>query len=624
MANLGSLSTNYFATPKEGFTTTLASTISSGAATVPLNSITGYTNGAIITLVVDPTDVTKKQAFTGVVDTSGVQVTSVVWTEGTNQTHTTGATVVDYVTATHMAAAVKGILITHDQSGLNRSGAAYPSPVFSGTATGTYTLGGTPTITSPIITGTVNGWVTGLTVPNTVTALGNRSYSLVMNGTDLTSQVSAGMRLKTTRTVAAPTQSTSLNGTTQFYSKTSPAGMTFTDDFVVSAWVKLSAYSASQQVIASRYNGTSGWKLYIDTTGQLGLTGYNAGAANFSVVNSYQSIPLNKWVHISSQLDMSSYPTVSPTTSYVMIDGVDVPASVSRAGTNPTALIQAGNLEVGSWNGGLLPFTGKIAQVAIYSAKVTEANVLATISQGLAGTETSLISAYSFNNSINDLNANANNLTANGSAVATNADSPFGGQADSTISSTLDYAIITKTAFSTNTTLTVQVPEGCTIPTSGGVAAVSYSTQKVPYGFPAQRSKWTLQSTYKTSTTQVAANTTTFYNVGSTQLPSLPVGSWNLSYSVLMFMVVVSGVNEIIVTFSTQAAAEDDSYWRSGLVAQTGTQWGSMGNKTKNVDQAAMGTWYLLSLARIAAGSFTLEFLGADADTVLLAECAYL
>lgn len=112
MADLSGLSTNYFATPKEGFTTTLASTISSGAATVPLNSITGYTNGAIATFVVDPTDALKKQAFTGVVDTAGVQLTSVVWTEGTNQTHTTGSTVVDYVTATHVAALVKGLTTT--------------------------------------------------------------------------------------------------------------------------------------------------------------------------------------------------------------------------------------------------------------------------------------------------------------------------------------------------------------------------------------------------------------------------------------------------------------------------------------------------------------------------------
>lgn len=375
-------------------------------------------------------------------------------------------------------------------------------------------------------TSTTTGWITGLTVPTTVTANGNRSYSLVFNGTDITGTVSAGMRLRTTRLVSAPTQCTSLNGTTQYYSKSSPAGMTFTDDFVVSAWVKVSSYAGS--AIMSRYNGTSGWAFYMQSNGTLQLIGYNAGAANFSSVTSYQSVPLNKWVHVSAQLDMSTF-TATTTTSYVMIDGVDVPATVARGGTNPTALVQAGNLEIGGANGGTVPFPGKVAQVAIYSAKVTQATILASMHQGLAGTETSLISAYSFNGVITDLNANANNLTANGSAVATNADSPFGGQADGTISSTLDYAIISKTAFSTNTTLTVQVPEGCTIPTSGGVSAVSYSNSDAPYLFPRDKNKWRIQSILKTNSSTTSNATYGSYLSGGYAL-TVPIGGWDVGH----------------------------------------------------------------------------------------------
>jgi len=254
--------------------------------------------------------------------------------------------------------------------------------------------------------------------------------------------------------------------------------MTFTDDFVVSAWVKLESYA--DMVVASRYNGTSGWRLYISASGQVVMQAYNAGAANISGVNSYASLPLNKWVHIAAQLDMSAF-TATTTTSYVMIDGVDVAATVSRGGTNPTALVQAGNLEIGSNNGGLLPFDGKIAQVAIYSAKVTQATIKASMNQALSGSETSLISAYSLDNSLNDLNANANNLTAQGSAVATNADSPF---ANAVTAGLLEYAEINSVTFSTNTTVNVRVPDTCQIPTTGGVSAVSYSTQSNPYGLP--------------------------------------------------------------------------------------------------------------------------------------------
>jgi hypothetical protein len=108
---------SHFPSAQNGFTTTLASTISSGAATVPLNSVAGYTNGQVAVFVVDPTDPVKKQTFTGIVDTSGVQLTSVVWTAGTNTSHSGGATIVDYATATHISMITKGLLVQHTQAG---------------------------------------------------------------------------------------------------------------------------------------------------------------------------------------------------------------------------------------------------------------------------------------------------------------------------------------------------------------------------------------------------------------------------------------------------------------------------------------------------------------------------
>lgn len=318
--------------------------------------------------------------------------------------------------------------------------------------------------------------------PDTFTYNGNRSYTLVFNSTDLTDTLSEGMRLKLTRTVSAQTQCTDLEASSsQYWNKTSPSGMTFTDDFVAGAWVKLESYARGS--IISRYNGTSGWVLEILADGRVQLYGCNAGSSNVSLVQSYQSIPLNKWVHIAAQLDMSAY-TATTTTSYVMIDGVDVPATVSRGGTNPTALVQEGDLQVGKDNTTNY-FDGKIAQAFVSSAKITQANVRTLISQGLTSaliTTHSIASAYSFDNSANDLNTtNGNNLTAQGSAVATNIDSPFGNY----LGGTLEYGIVaSKPTFSTNTTVVVQVPEGCAIPTSGGISAVSYSTNKQPYGFP--------------------------------------------------------------------------------------------------------------------------------------------
>jgi hypothetical protein len=469
------------------------------------------------------------------------------------------------------------------------------------------------------------GWTSISGNISAVSYNGNRSYDLTTSS-DNSAVISPGMRLRTTRTVSAPTQSASLNGSTQYFSKSSPAGMTFTDDFVVSAWVKLSAYPTSTAGIVSRYNGTSGWELRVEATGQIMLCAQNASSANFSLVQSYQSIPLNRWVHVAAQLDMSAF-TATTTTSYIMLDGVDVPASVSRGGTNPTALAQAGNLEIGTANGGsgFSYFNGKIAQVAIYSAKVTQANIRATISQGLSGSETSLVSAYSFNNSINDLNAsNANNLTANGSAVATNADSPFGGQADGTISSTLDYGIVQS---ATSSTLVVQVPEGCTIPTSGGVSTVSYSSVKTPYGFPGKVDNWTIGYQGLSTSTVNTPAAGTWYNIGTTNLmTSIPVGAWNVTFGGMLE--VSHGSTAMVITYatlSTSGTASGGIDNTMSVVASTSAVtaiFGSTSYLTVNKNFSSATTIYLNISTSVNAGAIYLN--GSIAPTLIRAVNAYL
>jgi hypothetical protein len=460
--------------------------------------------------------------FAGIV-TSSTSIGSLTLLTGTPQNYTAAATtrVLITISTQHTNRLVSGILTQHTQTGTH-----------TGITTDTLTASGTVTAASFVQTGAGSsaGWNVGLPAPNTVTYNGNRSYSMVFNASDQTGTLSPGMRLRTTRTVAAPTQCTSLNGTTQYYSKTSPAGMTFPNNWVVSAWIKLSSYPTSGGVIASRYNGTSGWLLYINPSGQVISHGNNSGSGNYKELSSYQSVPLNKWVHIATKQDMTSSTTTGGTNNYIMIDGFEVPAQANGFGTNPTSLIQAGNLEIGSTNSGTLPFPGKIAQVAIFSAHVTEATMQGYYSQGLAGTETSLISAYSFNNTINDLNTtNANNLTANGSAVATNADSPFSQQAGGVPNGTLDYGIIQSVSFSTNTTVVVQVPEGCTIPTSGGVSAVVYSSNKAPYGMPVQRGKWRITTPNKTNNNTTSNATYGAFLSGGHKL-SVPVGEWRVGH----------------------------------------------------------------------------------------------
>jgi hypothetical protein len=496
----------------------LAGTKAIGAPSLTLSDATNWTTSAAIHFSIYTTvtvggvtvkDPTSQTDWKGVL--TGSTISSLTITGGTDRSYNAGA-IVEITPTARYAKDLYDWAVAH----ANQDGSLKSSAVQTALGLGASSL---------------NGWLALGFAPNSVACNGNRSYDLTFNGTDLSATLSAGMRLRTQRTVAAPNQCTSLNGTTNYYSKAAPAGMTFTDDFVVGAWVKLTAYSAS--LIASRYNGTSGWRFGIDVTGRLSLEGYNGGAANISYVQSYASIPLNRWVYVTAQLDMSAF-TATPTTSYIMFDGVDTPAFVGRGGTNPVALVQAGSLEIGSNNGGTNLLTGKIAQLAIFSAKVTQATILGYLSQTLAGTETSLISAYSFNNTINDLNTtNANNLTANGSAVATNADSPFGSQADGTISTTLDYAIIQKVTFSTNTVVTVQVPEGGTIPTSGGVSTVVYTSNKAPFGMPISEAKWQLIILKLASESVAIGSFDTF--TASNHALTVPVGAWRMNTFTFMW-----------------------------------------------------------------------------------------
>ena len=405
--------------------------------------------------------------------------------------------------------------------------------------------------------------------------------------------------------------------------------MTFTDDFVVSAWVKLNSYNgANNSSIATRYNGTSGFEFRTNLSGQVEFVGRNAGSANFSLVVSSQSVPLNKWVHITAQLDMSAF-TATATTSYVMIDGTNVPASVSRGGTNPTALIQAGNFEIGAQNSGAFPFPGKIAQVAIYSAKVTQATIKASMNQTLSGSETSLISAYSFNGVINDLNTtNANNLTANGGALATSADTPFTQTVSGITAGTTNYSITTAIS-SDGLTETVQVPEGDTIPTSGGVSAVSYSTQKVPYGFPASRNKWQVEWHSKATQTLTASNNTWSSGLVNGSLAfTAPLGEWAGSFDILHYNDRGATVYfDSYVTLLTANNSESDPTWtsfnRRGY--GSGTTFGGVHHvKARPLSVSSATTYYIVAKSNSSDGTTGNNSLMSSAPSIVTLELAYL
>ena len=586
MANVSSV-TKHFITGQEGFTTTLASTISSGAATVPLNSVSGYTNGEQVAFIIEPTDDDKKQVFTGAIDTSGVQVTGVVWTEGNNQTHTAGVTVVDYWTATHQAALVKGIKVSHDDDGSLEAGAVdVPEVIANG-------IVARSKLDSALTTEINTDWKAGLLpAVSSVTNNGNRSYNITFNAS-VETQLSPGMRLRTTRTVTAPTQCADLeSSSSQYFSSASAglAGVTFTDDFTCMGWVKLESYGAVNEII-TRFSST-GWILRINASGQVEIVG--TGASGNDQGQSYQSIPLNKWTHVAASLDMSG------SSALIYIDGVLVPSTYANSAS--TSLTQAGDLVVGARTSGTNPFDGKLAQVAVFSSVLSASTIRSYMSQGLSGSESTLVSAYSCNNSLLDLNTtNNNDLTAQNSATMTNADSPFGQDASGVPTGTTDVELVMKV---NGTTATVQVPDGCTIPTSGGVSAVAYSTATSPFGFTLDKDRWVVDSTTIAAATQGSPVAGTWYNLASTKLVK-PVGKFSLGYESSIAFSSTGAAPLVYSTLSTANNTQSDA--RNSCYA-TGT---STGNLTvffkKDVDTsgATAQTDYFLNSSQAGTGGGT-------------------
>jgi len=437
------------------------------------------------------------------------------------------------------------------------------------------------------------GWISGtLPAVSSVTNNGNRSYDVTFAST-VASLLSPGMRLRTTRTVTAPTQCTSLNGTTQYYSKTTPNKLTFTVTYTCSAWVKLTSYSVAG--IISRNSGTTGWAFRLTASGQPEIYGWNAG--NGKLATAYQSIPLNKWVHVAASMDMTSG-------GLLYIDGVLVPSATSNLGAGAVALAQSGDLNVGAIAGANF-FPGKIAQAAVYSAVISAANIRLAMTQGMSGSETNLASAYSFNGVKTDLNTTTpNDLTANGSAVETNADSPFGQDGSGVTAGTTDYALVMKVS---TTTATVQLPEGCTIPTSGGVSATAYSTTANPFGWTADKSRWKLASKLRTNTVTTSNATYGAFTGGGYAL-TVPVGAWTVGHQHGSLVnptttAVTFNISPTALTGLTVNTGYDASPFAIKITSPSAAEVNNAGAIEDCVNQTSAQTWVMYTIGATASAS---------------------
>lgn len=300
---------------------------------------------------------------------------------------------------------------------------------------------------------------------------GNKEFQVTATG-DLTGLLSPGMRMQVTRSVTPPTQCAAFaSASSQYATKASPSGISFTSAFTCEAWVYLQSYTGQQQTIINRMdNGATGggWRFTIQTAGQVEIL-YGT-TTTFTQFLSYQSVPLNQWVHVAGVVT-----SVSSKTAVIYINGTAV--TVNTAISNSTTLTQASqDLRVGAASAtpANTYFNGYISEARVWSTAQTSANIQARMTTNLVGNESNLAALYQFNGAWTDATSNANTLTATNGPINTQANNPY---------NAIEYANIRAISFSSGTTITLYTGDAGTIPNQT-LTNAEYSTAREPFGLP--------------------------------------------------------------------------------------------------------------------------------------------
>jgi hypothetical protein len=403
---------------------------------------------------------------------------------------------------------------------------------------------------------------------------GGKEFTVTATG-DLTSLLTPGMKMQVTRNTAFASASS------QYATKSSPSGITFTSAFTCEAWVYMNSYTGQTQMIVNRMDaaGTSGgWRLYITSGGQVDLD-YGT-SSSFTTFLTYQAIPTNQWVHIAGVIS-----STSSKTGAIYINGVSV--STSNPNTAATSLTQASvDLRIGA--GSATPtntyFNGYMSEVRVWSVAQTQSAIQSNMGINLVGTETNLVALFKGNSAFTDATSNANNLTATNSAIATQAANPY---------NAIEYANIRAISYSSpTTTITLFTSDAGTIPNET-LNTPFYSPTKNPFGLPeVLNSKILGQIIWCTNITSTATGTGTQLS-GATMTMTIPAGGKKL--------VIKTGASQL---FPGSGIAVLDSYygsvqvnrWQGSNSAEGNTVsapfWASAGSQTfsLNMWETSSGT----------------------------------
>ena len=433
-------------------------------------------------------------------------------------------------------------------------------------------------------TTTPQGWTSVVPTISTVTHNGNRSYDVAFAST-VASTLSPGMRLEFTKTVAGNGyMGGAFNGSSHYFTKATPSGTlgTVTNNFTIEAVVQPTSYQAGWIAARNDAAGANGFGLQMNASGQLSAVVYSGGAGNYRYILSYQSLQLNKKTHVAMSWTGG--------TVVIYIDGVSVlVAAAVTAGTAPTTAGTGGDFSIGRKGGAAEYFPGYISNVAVFDAVLSAATIKDHSTRKLLGSETNCIGAWSLDNTANDQSSAGNNLTATG-GVGYTAMTPHG-QLGNGVETTKAVGLVMAVSGST---VTVQCPEGVTIPTTGGITSVAYSTQANPFGWVDDKGRWKVIALFLARVSGVATTVGTYYNYNN--YTKFPIGAWEIGYSSFV-QVTNAGASGVAARVTLSTANNSESDVELTCISSTGQpsslEYDSLVLQSASVSLSVATTYYL-------------------------------